>query len=146
MKKLFYLLLCFLMYSPAKAQLIDEAAKQRAEQLVSQMTLREKIDYLSGETSFTLRAIPRLNIPRILLADGPQGIRNHATHSTLYPSGILTAATWDRSLARKVGEGLGLDSRARGVGILLGPGVNIYRSPLCGRNFEYFGEDPFLTS
>ena len=146
MKKLFYLLLCFLMYSPAKAQLIDEAAKQRAKQLVSQMTLREKIDYLGGETSFSLRAIPRLNIPRILLADGPQGIRNHATHSTLYPSGILTAATWDRSLARKVGEGLGLDSRARGVGILLGPGVNIYRSPLCGRNFEYFGEDPFLTS
>ena len=146
MKKLLYLLLCFSAFSPAKAQIIDESAKQRAKQLVSQMTLREKIDYLGGETSFSLRAIPRLNIPRILLADGPQGIRNHAPHSTLYPSGILTAATWDRTLARKVGEGLGLDARARGVGILLGPGVNIYRAPACGRNFEYFGEDPYLTS
>lgn len=128
------------------AQVIDKNAELRAKEIVSKMTLREKIDYISGETSFSLRAIPRLGIPRILLADGPQGIRNHAPHSTLYPSGILTAATWDRSLARLVGEGLGLDSRARGVGILLGPGVNIYRSPLCGRNFEYFGEDPYLAS
>lgn len=128
------------------AQIIDESAEQRAKDLVSKMTLKEKIEYISGETSFSLRAIPRLGIPRILFADGPQGIRNHAPHSTLYPSGILTAATWDRSLARLVGEGLGLDSRARGVSILLGPGVNIYRAPLCGRNFEYFGEDPYLTS
>ena len=128
------------------AQVIDKNAELRAKEIVSKMTLREKIDYISGETSFSLRAIPRLGIPRILLADGPQGIRNHAPHSTLYPSGILTAATWDRSLARLVGEGLGLDSRARGVGILLGPGVNIYRSPMCGRNFEYFGEDPYLSS
>lgn len=115
---------------------------KRAKELVEQMTLREKIDYLSGETSFSLRAIPRLGIPRILLADGPCGIRNHAPHSTLFPSGILTAATWNRNVAHLLGEGLGDDARARGVGILLGPGVNIYRSPLCGRNYEYFGEDP----
>lgn len=139
-------ILMALLSTTAYAQVIDNNAELRAKELVSQMTLKEKIDFISGETSFSLRAIPRLGIPRILLADGPQGIRNHAPHSTLYPSGILTAATWDRSLARLVGEGLGLDARARGVGILLGPGVNMYRSPLCGRNFEYFGEDPYLTS
>ena len=128
------------------AQQIDEQARKRAKELVAQMTLKEKIDYLSGETSFSLRAIPRLGIPRILLADGPCGTRNHSEHSTLYPCGILTAATWNRDMAYLLGEGLGDDSRARGVGILLGPGVNIYRFPLCGRNYEYFGEDPFLTS
>lgn len=130
----------------AYAQHIDNDAEIRATELVSKMTLREKISYLSGATSFSLRAIPRLGIPEILLADGPQGVRNHASHSTLYPCGILTASTWDRSLARKMGEGLGTDARARGVGILLGPGVNIYRAPMCGRSYEYFGEDPFLTS
>lgn len=63
----------------------------------------------------------------------------------MYPSGILSAATWNRDLNYRLGRGLGQDAKARGVGILLGPGVNIYRSPLCGRNFEYFGEDPYLS-
>lgn len=81
------------------AQQIDEQARKRAKELVAQMTLKEKIDYLSGETSFSLRAIPRLGIPGILLADGPCGTRNHSEHSTLYPCGILTAATWNRDMA-----------------------------------------------
>ena len=68
------------------------------------MTIDEKISLLSGETSFSIRAIPRLGIPRVLLADGPQGVRNHAPHSTLYPCGILTAASWDRDIARRVGR------------------------------------------
>lgn len=131
--------------SVAQAQEITQAHKDRARELVSQMTTSEKIDYLSGETSFSLRAVERLGIPRILLADGPQGIRNHSSNSTLYPCGILTAATWNRDLEYRLGVSLGKDARARGVGILLGPGVNIYRSPLCGRNYEYFGEDPYLT-
>ena len=118
----------------------------RAKEIVSKMTLQEKIEYLSGYTSFSLRAIPRLGIPEVRLADGPQGIRNHAPNSTLYPAGILTASTWNREAIRHLGQGLGQDARARGVSILLGPGVNIYRAPLCGRNFEYFGEDPFLAS
>lgn len=79
------------------------------------------------------------------MADGPQCVRND-THSTLYPCGIALAATWDRSLAHSYGRSLGRDARARGVHIMLGPGVNIYRSPLCGRNFEYYGEDPYLAS
>ena len=127
------------------AQTITPQVEQRAKEIVSKMTLQEKIEYISGYTSFSLRAIPRLGIPEIRLADGPQGIRNHAPKSTLYPSGILSASTWNRDLLYKLGQGLGQDAKARGVNILLGPGVNIYRAPLCGRNFEYFGEDPYLT-
>ena len=129
----------------AKAQVcITPQAEQRARELVSQMTLEEKIDYISGPKSFYIRAVPRLGIPEIRMADGPQGIRNN-TQSTLYPCGILSASTWNRKLARELGHGLARDAKARGVSILLGPGVNIYRSPLCGRNYEYFGEDPYLT-
>lgn len=125
---------------------ITENDRARARELVSAMTLEEKISYLSGETPFSLRPIERLGIPRILLADGPQGIRNHCTRSTLYPCGIAAASTWNRDILRQYGESLADDARARGVGILLGPGVNIYRYPLCGRNFEYMGEDPYLAS
>lgn len=132
--------------SALNAITITPEHKQRARELVDSMTLDEKLSYLSGETSFSLRPIERLGIPRILLADGPQGIRNHCKHSTLYPCGILAASTWNRDLIYHYGQSLGNDARARGVSILLGPGVNIYRSPLCGRNFEYMGEDPFLTS
>lgn len=129
-----------------QAVTITDAHKQRARSLVEQMTLDEKIEYLSGETSFSLRAVERLGIPRILLADGPQGMRNHAPHSTLYPSGILLAATWNRDMGTAYGRSMGDDARARGIGIVLGPGVNMYRSPLCGRNYEYMGEDPYLAS
>ena len=116
-----------------------------AEELVSQMTLDEKIGMIGAERSFYLRGVERLGIPAIRIADGPQGVRNN-TKSTLYPCGILTAATWNRDLAYRMGEGLGRDAKARGVSIMLGPGVNIYRAPMCGRNYEYMGEDPFLTS
>lgn len=124
---------------------ITPEAKQRAAELVAQMTLDEKLAYVGGVNGFYIRPIERLGIPAIRTADGPQGVRND-TKSTLYPCGIATAATWNRELARDYGSALGRDARARGVGIILGPGVNIYRSPLCGRNFEYFGEDPYLTS
>lgn len=137
---------CFMITASAAAVTITKEHKERARQLVEKMTIDEKIDYLSGETSFSLRPVERLGIPRIRLADGPQGIRNHAPHSTLYPSGIMLAATWNRDMASRYGKSLGDDARARGVGILLGPGVNMYRSPLCGRNFEYMGEDPYLAS
>ncbi len=130
----------------ATAVEITPAHRERARALVKQMTIDEKIGCLSGKTSFSLRGNERLGIPEILLADGPQGLRNHAPHSTLFPAGILAAATWNRDLVSRYGESLGDDARARGVGILLGPGVNIYRSPLCGRNYEYMGEDPYLTS
>ena len=120
-------------------------AEQRAKEIVAKMTLKEKLRYISGYTGgFSICPVPRLGLPEVFMADGPQGIRNN-TKSTMYPSGILSAATWNRDLNYRLGRGLGQDAKARGVGILLGPGVNIYRSPLCGRNFEYFGEDPYLS-
>ncbi len=125
---------------------ITPAHQERARSLVKKMTLDEKIACLGGKTSFSLWENERLGIPQILLADGPQGLRHHAPHSTLFPAGILAAATWNRDMVNRYGESLGDDARARGVGILLGPGVNIYRSPLCGRNYEYMGEDPYLAS
>ncbi len=118
---------------------------ERAAALLAQMTLEEKIGLIGAERSFFTRPIERLGIPAVRMADGPQGVRN-VPPSTLYPCGILTAATWNRTLADRLGRSLGRDARARGIDILLGPGVNIYRSPKCGRNFEYFGEDPFLTA
>ena len=134
-----------IVYSRPEPVRITEEDERRAAELVARMTLDEKIDYISGVRSFLLRPVPRLGIPEIRLADGPQGIRNN-TKSTLYPCGILTAATWNRDLALALGHGLGQDAKARGVAILLGPGVNIYRAPLCGRNYEYMGEDPYLAS
>lgn len=119
----------------------------RAKEIVAKMTLQEKAAYIGGYENWFIRAIPRLGLPEVRTADGPQGVRNGAVkESTLFPSGITVTSAWNPELWEKMGIGLGQDSRARGVQILLGPGVNIFRSPLCGRNFEYFGEDPFLAS
>ena len=121
--------------------------ERRVDALVKRMTLDEKLDALGGVDSFYIRANPRLHLPALRMADGPLGIRNSSVGpSTAYPGGIALAATFDTELANRVGAMLGRDARARGVHFLLGPAVNIYRSPLCGRNFEYFGEDPFLAS
>ena len=118
--------------------------EERATEIVRQMTLEEKVAYIGGYEGWYIRAVERLGLPEVRMADGPQGVRNN-TRSTLYPCGIAVAATWDKELVGQMGVALGKDSRARGVHILLGPGANIYRSPLCGRNFEYFGEDPYLA-
>lgn len=142
--KMTVLSLCCCIGSVSAQVRITPEIEQRAKELVERMTLEEKIDYISGPKSFYIRAIPRLNIPEIRMADGPQGVRNN-TKSTMYPCGILSASTWNRDLIKRMGYSLGQDCKARGVSIILGPGVNIYRSPLCGRNFEYFGEDPYLT-
>ena len=136
--------LCLSAFSGKAQVVITQAHKDRAAELVSKMTTEEKIRFIAGQRSFFTYPIERLGIPQIRMADGPQGIRNN-TVSTLYPCGILTAATWNGSLARKLGESLAMDAKARGVQVVLGPGVNIYRAPLCGRNYEYFGEDPWLS-
>lgn len=129
----------------AQAQIVTPQMEQRAKEIVSQMTLEEKIDYIGGDRGFYIRAIPRLGLPEIRMADGPQGVRND-TRSTMYPANICTTATWNRDMAYAMGEGIGIDCKARGVNIILAPGVNIYRSPLAGRSFEYTGEDPYLAS
>lgn len=120
-------------------------AEDRAEDLLSRMTLEEKIDYIGGYNGFYIRGIERLGLPEIKLTDGPVGTHKDGK-STAYPAGVLTAATWNRSLVHELGRQLGRDSRARGVHILLGPGMNILRAPMCGRNFEYFTEDPYLNA
>jgi beta-glucosidase len=119
--------------------------KQRVETLIGKMTLAQKIDYIGG-TGFAVRGVPELNLPPLEMSDGPYGVRsNFGFPSTTYAAGIGLAASWDRALAAQVGAGIGRDARARGVNYMLGPGTNIYRSPLNGRNFEYFGEDPYLA-
>ena len=79
------------------------------------------------------------------MSDGPIGVHDYGL-TTAYPAGIALAASWDMELAQRFGTSMGKDARARGVHFILGPGMNIYRAPMCGRNFEYFGEDPFLAS
>ena len=109
------------------------------------MTTEEKIDLLGGVDDFYTRGVPRLGVPRFKMADGPLGVRNYGPSTTM-AGGIALAATWNPHLAESVGIEIGRDARARGVHFLLAPGVNIYRAPMNGRNFEYFGEDPFLAS
>ena len=146
-KRILTLALSAVVALPASAQVtIGEEARQRASELVAKMTLEEKIDFIAGDADgFHIYGVPRLRIPEIRTADGPQGLRND-TQSTMYPCGIALSACWNKALALAYGKSIGSDARARGVHILLGPGVNIYRAPMCGRNFEYYGEDPFLTS
>ncbi len=133
---------------PAAAQPphpLSASEQQRVESLLKQMSLEQKLAYIGG-TGFAVRAVPELKIPAIEMSDGPYGTRSNAgLPSTTYAAGIGMAASWDRALAARVGTGIGRDARARGVHIMLAPGVNIYRSPRNGRNFEYLGEDPFLA-
>ena len=122
--------------------------------LVQQMTLEEKAALCTGASSWTTTAVDRLGIPEMFMADGPHGVRRvpdiHAMGApslpaTCFPTASCLASTWNAALIREVGEALGQEATALGVDVLLGPGVNMKRTPLCGRNFEYFSEDPFLA-
>src|SRR5829696_1282622 len=133
---------------PARAQTPapqTQGVEQRVEAILKQMTLEEKIDLLAGTDGFFVRDIKRVGLPRLKMADGPVGVRNFGP-ATAMAAGVGLAATWNPALAERVGTEIGRDARAKGVHFLLGPGVNIYRSPTNGRNFEYFGEDPFLAA
>lgn len=118
--------------------------EKRIDDLVSKMTLEEKVDYIGGSDWFFVRAVPRLNLPAFRMADGPFGVRSAAPATTM-AAGVILASTWNPELAGQVGLQIGRDARSRGVHFMLGPGVNIYRAPMNGRNFEYFGEDPLLA-
>ena len=117
------------------AQSITQEDCDRARELVSQMTLREKIDYIGGYDKFYIRGIERLGIPQIRMADGPQGVRNN-TRSTLFACGVAAAASWNEGLVREMGGFLGQDWRARGVDTVLGSGVNICGRAARGRKLE----------
>ena len=119
--------------------------ERRVESLLAQLTLEEKLGLLGGVNIFDIPGLARLGIPQLGTADSPFGVRATGP-STLYAAGIALAATWNPALAERVGTEIGRDARARGKHYLLGPGANLYRTPLNGRNFEYYGEDPFLGS
>lgn len=122
----------------------------------SDLTLLQAAALLSGSSAWDSRAIPAARVPSFVMSDGPHGVRRQlgdADHlgiaesekATCFPTASALAATWDPDLARQMGEALGQEARCLGVVVLLGPGLNIKRSPLCGRNFEYFSEDPILA-
>ena len=126
------------------------------KETLSRLTLEEKAALLQGKTMWTTREIPRLGIPSIFLSDGPHGLRkqagpadnlglNESIPATCFPTAATMANSWDTALGEELGKYLGTEAAANDVNVLLGPGLNIKRSPLCGRNFEYFSEDPYLA-
>lgn len=119
--------------------------EERVQDLLSRMTLEEKLDYINGIDWMYTKEIKRLGIPSFRMSDGPVGTKSYGK-STAYPASVMNAATWNINLVYDLGVALGRDSRSRGINFLLGPGVNIARAPMTGRNFEYLGEDPFLSS
>ena len=127
-------------------------------ELLIQLTLEEKAALCSGVTSWQTTPIKRLEIPSIFMADGPHGIRREiagkkvdnisssSIPATCFPPAVTLASSWDRELLYEVGKALAEEAKEQEVSTILGPGINIKRTPLCGRNFEYFSEDPFLTA
>ena len=124
----------------------------KQQKLVEKMTIEEKAAILSGKTVWQTREIDRLSIPSIFLSDGPHGIRkqagagdhlglNASLKATCFPTAATIANSWNQDLGEEIGQALGEEAASMDVNILLGPGLNIKRSPLCGRNFEYFSED-----
>ena len=126
----------------------DLPVEERVEDLVRRMTLEEKIDLLAGYQDFYLHPCERLGIPAFKLADGPLGLASWGLFgkATAFPSALSLAASWNRDLAARVGDCYGQEWRARGIHFLLAPGVNTYRASKGARNFEYMGEDPYLSS
>ncbi|HOO14633.1 MAG TPA: glycoside hydrolase family 3 C-terminal domain-containing protein [Candidatus Marinimicrobia bacterium] len=133
-------------------------ADKLAESILAQMTLDEKIALIGGDKYFFIRALPRLNLSEIYMSDATQGIHIRQSFneidlsdyqpekSTAFPCPISLSATWNRELAYQYARAIGEECKAANIGILLGPGMNIYRQSQCGRNFEYFGEDPYLAA
>lgn len=122
-------------------------SSQKIETLLKELTLEEKVSLLSGEDFWTLPAIPRLGIPKLVVADGPTGFRSsNSEPATVFPVGVALAACWDPGLAKATGRAIGLETIAHKVDVLLAPAVNIQRTPVGGRNFETYSEDPFLAS
>lgn len=133
-----------------------QAHRDNIEEWLKQLTLEEKAGLCSGLDFWHTKAVERLGIPSLMVADGPHGLRKQratgdhlgmyaSEPATCFPTAAGLAASWNRDLLRQVGEALGKECRDQGISVLLGPGANIKRSPLCGRNFEYYSEDPYLT-
>ena len=126
------------------------------KEILTQLTLEEKASLCSGANFWQLKSVERLGLTTIMVTDGPHGLRkqagesdhlgiNQSINATCFPTASATASSWNRDLMQKIGEAIGEECRSEDVAVVLGPGANIKRSPLCGRNFEYISEDPFLT-
>ncbi|PIE05249.1 MAG: beta-glucosidase, partial [Spirochaetales bacterium] len=120
------------------------SAEEQAASILEAMTFEEKAGFISGYKSLGIRALPRLGLPSVWMSDATSGVRSYGP-AAAFPSGVAMAASWDRQLIARAAGSIAETARAKGISILLGPGVNIARIPTCGRNFEYFGEDPFLA-
>ena len=127
-----------------------------AKAILKEMTLEEKAAFCSGRDFWTTKELERLGVPSVMMCDGPHGLRkqegegdhlgiNKSIETVCYPTAATLASSFDRNVMTRLGEALGQECQAENVGMLLGPGLNIKRSPLCGRNFEYFSEDPYLA-
>ena len=157
MKKIIGVIACGLFLNTAAASSQVQMEK-RIEKLIKKMTLEEKVGLLHGNSKFYVAGVERLGIPEWSLSDGPHGVRAEINRhdwayagwtndsASYFPTGTAFAATWNPELAYRRGEVLGEEARWRKKDVLLGPGVNIIRSPLCGRNFEYMSEDPYMNS
>ena len=163
MKKIIGVIACglFLNAAAASSQVTEKEKVQmekRIEKLIKKMTLEEKVGLLHGNSKFYVAGVERLGIPEWSLSDGPHGVRAEINRhdwayagwtndsASYFPTGTAFAAAWNPELAYRRGEVLGEEARWRKKDVLLGPGVNIIRSPLCGRNFEYMSEDPYMNS
>lgn len=124
--------------------------------VIAKLNLEQKCALLSGDTVFTTRAYQKAGVPAITLSDGPNGVRkqagaadhlglNPSVPATCFPTAATVACSWDPALGEQIGRAMGEEAAAQEVAVLLGPGLNTKRSPLCGRNFEYFSEDPYLS-
>ena len=128
------------------------------EKIISQMSLEDKIAFCEGANFWETKAYEKYGIPSMFVCDGPNGLRkqdlsggtdmlgvNNSNPATCFPAAVTMASSWDTDLLQAVGTAIGEEARAQGVGIVLGPGCNLKRNPLCGRNFEYYSEDPYLS-
>ena len=128
------------------------------EKIVSQMSLEDKIAFCEGANFWETKAYEKYGIPAMFVCDGPNGLRkqdlsggtdmlgvNNSNPATCFPAAVTMASSWDPDILHAVGTAIGEEARAQGVGVVLGPGCNLKRNPLCGRNFEYYSEDPYLS-
>ncbi len=160
--KIIWVCLSVLVVRPVYAQLPvyqdeNKPIEERVKDALSRMTLEEKVALCHAQSKFSSAGVPRLGIPELWMSDGPHGVRaelnwnnwNYAEWTndsiTAFPALTCLAATWNPEMAAKYGKALGEEARYREKDVILGPGVNIYRTPLNGRNFEYMGKDPYLA-